>query len=45
MGHSAIFEWATELGQKYVRMRISRQGHLIATAWEHIYCVYQQGSR
>jgi len=28
------FEWVTELGQKYVRIQLSK--HLITTVWEHI---------
>jgi len=38
--HTAVFEWATELGQKYVRMQLLR--HQITTAWEHIDFVQQQ---
>jgi len=34
VGHSKDFEWATVLGQKYVRIHLSRQ--LITTTWRNI---------
>jgi len=37
VSHSAVIDWAMDLGQKYVRVQLSRR--LITTDWEHIDCV------
>jgi len=34
VGHGAVYKWATDLGQKYVRMQLSK--HLITIVWEHV---------
>jgi len=38
--HSDIFEWATKLGQKFVRIQLF--GHLITTSWEHTDFIQRQ---